>query len=407
MFLLDILSFTFLTVFLAIVMTWFNWKYNKNIIYLTAALFIQAFGYMMLVFFVFGTSVKLYAILLYHFYAVFLLAGPFLYFFVRGMIQNKFIFKKTDLWHFLPFVIKLISQIKYFAAPFSYKYYVASEIIRDFNQYKHMDFYTIYPPEWDFIIKNLHPFVYVVLAFILLYKFNKDKNIKHSHGFKTIMTWSVIMLSIMLIITGLSVYAASIYANINKTLMDFPFYQFYFVAIAGLFLLLIVLFIFYPKILYGITFRELILIQPLSKIQIIENVITDDVDEKLNTLYQNSENAVTPEMKSLCCSVLKVLEEEKLYLNKDFHMNDLCQMLKEPKHKIQQCICDELKTNFADLKTLFRVQKAIELLKSNENYTQDYIGQQSGFASESGFYTSFKKLTGLTPLQWKRQNEAK
>lgn len=396
----DTLLFTFVFVFLALLMTWFNWKFNKNIIYLTAALFIQAFAYMMLVFFIFGTSVKLYAILLYHFYAIFLLAGPFMYFFVRGLIQNKFIFKKTDLWHFLPFVIKLISQIKYFAAPFSYKYFVAGEIIRDFNQYKNMNFYTIYPPEWDFIIKNVHPLIYVVLSFVLLFKFNKDPKVKHLHGFKTIMSWSVIMLTIMLLITGLSVYAAKVYMNVNHQLMEFPFYQFYMNSIVVLFILLIILFIFFPKIMYGISFREMIPV--INQIETHKEKQLIDISQRINLLHQYAKSASSGN-NLLCEKLLELMEKEQPFLNKEFHMDDLTQAMKVPKHKLQQCICEDLKTNFSDLKTFYRVRKAIELLQQNDVYTQDYIGQQAGFASESNFYTSFKRITGLTPQQWKKQ----
>ena len=59
--------------------------------------------------------------------------------------------------------------------------------------------------------------------------------------------------------------------------------------------------------------------------------------------------------------------------------------------------------NLSDSIQLYRIQKAIELLRDPEIKIGD-IGPMVGIASNNTFLRQFKKHTGVTPKQWRMQN---
>jgi len=60
--------------------------------------------------------------------------------------------------------------------------------------------------------------------------------------------------------------------------------------------------------------------------------------------------------------------------------------------------------NFNNFVNELRVKKAIELLKNQElkQFSIEGIGYKVGFRSKSVFYAAFKKITGTTPVKFKK-----
>lgn len=55
----------------------------------------------------------------------------------------------------------------------------------------------------------------------------------------------------------------------------------------------------------------------------------------------------------------------------------------------------------AEYVNLVRIEKACELLKTTEDRVEE-IALKTGFHTAGPFIRSFKKLTGYSPLQWKK-----
>jgi AraC-like DNA-binding protein len=100
--------------------------------------------------------------------------------------------------------------------------------------------------------------------------------------------------------------------------------------------------------------------------------------------------------------IVKYLETDKPFLNPDFSVHDICVKLNVPRHHIQYCLNVVMNKKFSDLKNEMRVNFTIDLLqtKALDNMSIDGIGKISGFASPSNFFSTFKKITGVTPNQW-------
>lgn len=95
---------------------------------------------------------------------------------------------------------------------------------------------------------------------------------------------------------------------------------------------------------------------------------------------------------------------EKPYLNPDLSMFMLSEILEIPKHHITEVLNTEIGKNFFRYVNEFRVQEVkMKLLDpKNSDYSIEAIGYECGFNSKSSFFSVFKLITGLTPLQFQK-----
>lgn len=99
-------------------------------------------------------------------------------------------------------------------------------------------------------------------------------------------------------------------------------------------------------------------------------------------------------------AILELLENSKIYLNPDLNMNTLSEMLDIPKHQITEVLNSEIGKNFFKFINEYRVEEVKRMLSDPTNlYSIEAIGYECGFSSKSSFFTVFKNITGMTPLQ--------
>lgn len=98
-----------------------------------------------------------------------------------------------------------------------------------------------------------------------------------------------------------------------------------------------------------------------------------------------------------------IMKEQKLYKNSNLKSSDIAKELDISTHQLSQLLNDNLNTNFSTFINRFRIQEAKEILQINTKYTLEAIGNESGFNSKSTFFTTFKKLVGMTPAKYKEQ----
>ncbi|MFI0429472.1 helix-turn-helix domain-containing protein [Mariniflexile sp. HMF6888] len=99
-----------------------------------------------------------------------------------------------------------------------------------------------------------------------------------------------------------------------------------------------------------------------------------------------------------------LINDSKLHLNPALSLQTLSQELNLSEGYISQLINKNSNLNFNDYINSLRVNDAKEMLVDNQydNYTIISIGLEAGFNSKSSFYTAFKKFTGKTPLEYKK-----
>lgn len=103
--------------------------------------------------------------------------------------------------------------------------------------------------------------------------------------------------------------------------------------------------------------------------------------------------------------ILKILKEDKAYINPSFSLEDLARACNSNKTYITKEIKQNTTSNFKTLVNRFRTEEARQLLEENTNFSMDAIAKQAGFNSISSFYRVFKNYTGLTPIQYQQHKK--
>lgn len=101
-----------------------------------------------------------------------------------------------------------------------------------------------------------------------------------------------------------------------------------------------------------------------------------------------------------------LLEEDKIYTQKDLRVVDVSIRLHTNRTYISRLINQEYGKSFSDLINHYRFEEAKMMLIS-PGYSLLSIGEianKAGFPSESSFYRVFKKETGMAPGDWRKVN---
>ncbi|XMO87072.1 helix-turn-helix domain-containing protein [Algibacter sp. AS12] len=100
------------------------------------------------------------------------------------------------------------------------------------------------------------------------------------------------------------------------------------------------------------------------------------------------------------------LENEKRFLDPSLSLEKTAESLELSQGHLSKTINTELGMGFKDYLNALRVEEAKAYLLDQEfsNYTLVAIGLEAGFNSKSAFNSSFKKITGETPSQFKQKH---
>ncbi|GGG44689.1 helix-turn-helix domain-containing protein [Bizionia arctica] len=107
--------------------------------------------------------------------------------------------------------------------------------------------------------------------------------------------------------------------------------------------------------------------------------------------------------------LIQLMETDKLYLNGKLSIHDVSKKLKMPRQYISEVLNEHMHTSFQDFVNSYRVEEFINRLKNDQNdqFTLLAIATDVGFNSKSSFNATFKKITGLTPTEYKKQLDKK
>lgn len=144
---------------------------------------------------------------------------------------------------------------------------------------------------------------------------------------------------------------------------------------------------------------------------IIERGEGDSLLSEDRAAYVSEEGAKSDqaplEEKPLKARLVSCLEDDKPYLNKDFTIEQLAELLNTNKSYLSKVINVEMERNFRDLVNSYRVKEAIKLFNENNEITIKELQELSGFNNTSSFTSAFKINTGSTPGEWCRDMRSK
>ena len=97
----------------------------------------------------------------------------------------------------------------------------------------------------------------------------------------------------------------------------------------------------------------------------------------------------------------KLLKNEELYKNANLKSSEVAKKIQLTTHQFSQLLNDNLGKSFPVFINEYRIESAKKMIQEDNNLTIESIGYENGFNSKSTFYTTFKKLVGKTPSQFK------
>ncbi|WP_167605311.1 helix-turn-helix domain-containing protein [Maribellus sediminis] len=123
-----------------------------------------------------------------------------------------------------------------------------------------------------------------------------------------------------------------------------------------------------------------------------------------NSRFQN-ELDFEPEIKAQIEQVQKVMASDEPFLDPALTLHTLAKECHIPSRELSILINHHLNKHFFDFVNEYRIEKAMELLTSpdRKEYTVLEILYEVGFNSKSSFNTAFKKHTGFTPTEYRKQ----
>jgi YesN/AraC family two-component response regulator len=138
-----------------------------------------------------------------------------------------------------------------------------------------------------------------------------------------------------------------------------------------------------------------------SRMQTVSRIVREK--EQQDALKSVQPDPVTEKKLTLLNSFMT---ESEPYLEPTLSIYDLSKQLNIPAKDLSLLINHNLNQHFFDYVNGFRISKAMEMLKDplKKELTVLEILYEVGFNSKSSFNTAFKKVTHLTPTEYRRKH---
>lgn len=395
-----LLYISLLTIILSVLLVYYNFRINKNTIYLGAFFSILATYGLTHYFTIYTYSPFWLAIFFSNFSPFWFLVGPLLLFYYRGTLTDNSRLKKWDIIHFVPFIIQLVGTFPYLISPFSHKIEIATTILNDLNTITSVKVNWITSATFNFFARPILVFVYLGYISYLLWIHNPNSNrVKIPvQQYRLTYRWLILLAATtaILILNFFLLSLSLVKQTVTTTLVNSQFtHIFSGIAYFSMSFMLLL----FPRILYGMP----IYTPDLA----IANKPQPELKKESNPLESIK---IIPEVQllqddpffDLVEKINDYLLKEEPYINPDFSINELANTLKVPVHHVSYCLNTLMNVKFTTLRTQLRIKYAIKLLNSGQadELSMDGIGKKAGFSTRSNFYNAFKTEIGLTPSEY-------
>ncbi len=304
--------------------------------------------------------------LLMNSFAFDLLLGPSIYFYIKKSTFNEVKIDRILLLNFTPFVLFfLINNIFYL-------FY----LISDKNAaviYKTV-FNGLFINITTFIVYS-HFIIYSALSYKLLSYYKEYLQKNFAQALLNHLRWLQFLLGGFIFIWAVNII--SIFIVFDKYLLD----RLFTFTIIGIFV-----------------FANSIVITALRFPEVFQNKIAPVRRKYEKTLLDTDE-------KEIYLAKLKILmNEEKIFRSNTLSLAEIAEKLKVQNHVVSQIINSEFGKNFYDFVNFYRVEECKKMLAdcTGNSKTILEIAFECGFNSKSVFNNAFKKITGQTPSDFKK-----
>ncbi|SFN55933.1 Helix-turn-helix domain-containing protein [Chryseobacterium oleae] len=251
-----------------------------------------------------------------------------------------------------------------------------------FNSDKHPVIYNAV-----LLIDVAHNLPYIALIYFKIRRHQKRIETISSNTENMDLQW-LIKLSFLLFVTiiitvGYELFNAFVYKMHQHLVMDLLF-----------------LFIVYSTLYYVLRQKE---IYPVNKKQRDELLSIELESEEEET--ERKKLIPDDELESLKLRLNALMETEKPYLDGDLNLLKLSDLLQINAHQLSYLLNNGFHENFFYFVNKYRIEHAKKMLTDDSYKKLSMVGIafESGFNSKTAFNTIFKKMTDMTPSEFKKE----
>lgn len=391
-------------IFLSIILLVFNARKYKSSLLLGGFFFlISLYAFTQWVFSD-SHSVLLWTIFFIHPASLYYLSGPMLLWYIRSVLNDRFSFRKRDLWHLLPAALFLFSTIPYLLLPLDVKTSNASMLATDFTNLRHIRASILYDfihPGLIYLSRPLLLLGYTIWAvgLFLRFMFMRQNRTVFSHQ-RYMSYWLILLLVFVFLLTAgnLTAMAEAYHSQDIRVYMTQNLLHL--ISGIGLTGLLISLLLF-PVILYGMP-----RIPETRRIDLQRQKLPSSADAiAIATRDDFTKPGFEAEyLDEIGLKLDLCMEELKPYLQHDCNLAYMAKLTSIPSHHLAYYFREIKQQPFTDYRNIWRIRHAKDMIRNGKNkeLTLEAIGLLSGFSTRNTFYTTFKKVEGESPSSFNR-----
>ena len=125
--------------------------------------------------------------------------------------------------------------------------------------------------------------------------------------------------------------------------------------------------------------------------------VPQDIQKEIVLQTESKESHPCTEENS--ARIISEMEKHQFYLNQELTLHAFAREINMSSRLISSCINNNMGHNFNEWVNNYRVEKALQIIKSDQKNTLSIegVGTDSGFKSRSAMYAAFKKKLGQSP----------
>jgi AraC-like DNA-binding protein len=301
-------------------------------------------------------------------YGSWFLLGPLTYYFFKTVTNKEWKFGKLSLLHLLPFLIftLLIPIISNESLSYRQIHYGMLAVF-DYRPKTVTAFEYLYST--IFYIQFIHLGIYLLLNSKLVNSYSKrlKKEYSNINDLVWLKTFNVLLIAILVLVSAYLyiLFSSDIY---TRTL------DYIYVVPIGLFIY---------AISYKLSNQKWLSVKQQDRYK-SSNLKEDEKLKYINVLE-------------------KVIVEQQPYLQNDLRLKDLATLTAIKQHHLSQLINEHYNCSFFDFINQYRIDKAIEIMKSKPKTNLLQIAFDAGFNNKTSFVNAFKKFKGTTPSKFRNE----
>lgn len=164
-----------------------------------------------------------------------------------------------------------------------------------------------------------------------------------------------------------------------------------------------------PEILYGYNVLHQKINENKNNTLVLNDIWKKNPDIPLNNnQHLVLKEKIDPNIIDYIKEIESISLKFELFRNSDLTISDLANSLKIPKSHLSYLFKYHSTISFSEYKKVIRIRDAINQIEQNylKNNTLDSLSKKVGFTSYNPFFTSFKEIAGVSPLEYYKMNKA-